>query len=609
MQEFLTQPDGNLRRPKFVGVLASLSPSLKAIFILAFLVFIVTSFALLGDFSERFLVEVPRRGGELTEGIIGRPRFINPVIAKSDADRDMVKLIYSGLMKATPEGELIPDLAAHYEVSEDGLTYTFVLRDELYWHDGEPVTALDIAYTIEKVRDPGLAIKSPRRAAWEGVDVEMSDQKTIIFKIKQPYAGFLENATMEIIPKHIWENVPNEEFDVTYYNIEPIGSGPYRIKQIKRDAEKGLPSWYDLVAFKRYSLGEPFITKFRIRFFGNNKEMSQAYADGTIHQMHTIEPAFATQLKEKGAMIDQTPLPRVFAAYFNQNQQPIFTDQKVREALGLAVDKERIVSEVLFGYGIPINGPLPFLENIQNNLETESAEARVEKARAILEGAGWAPNAAGVYEKTIKAKKQVQLLEFSIAIPDVAELRHAAELMKHDWEKLGALVTLKVYEPSTFAVEVLSPRKYDVLFYGQVIARTPDPFVYWHSSQRNAPGLNVALYANKTVDNLLESARKERDEIERSLLLTKFSETLSSDTPAIFLYSPDFLYAISPRVRGMKTGLITTESERFLDIHQWHVESEHVWKWFVQENDSNQDGTDAHTDEHAKMSEEGISPQ
>ena len=572
-----------MKQPKWVGVIASLSPSLKALLALACFVFIITSFALLADVSERFLVEVPRHGGDLTEGIIGRPRFINPVIAKSDADRDMVKLIYSGLMRATPEGGLVPDLAERYEISKDGLTYTFTLREPLYWHDGEPVSSLDVAFTIEKVKDPGLAIKSPRRAAWEGVLVETPDPKTVVFTLKQSYAGFLENTTMEIIPKHIWENVPSEEFDVTYYNIEPIGSGPYRINRVKRDDEKGLPSWYDLLAFKRYALGEPFITRLRIQFFGNNRELAQAYADGSVQQMHTIEPAYARELEKKGAALERAPLPRVFAAYFNQNQQPIFADQKVRETLALAIDKERIVEEVLYGYGVTIESPLPFLGDGSRENAESTQEERIAKAKSILESAGWAQNAAGIYEKTNKAKKQVQLLEFSVAIPDVAELRRAAELMKGDWEKLGASVTLKVYEPSTFAIEVLSPRKYDILFYGQVTGRTPDPFVYWHSSQRNAPGLNVALYANKTVDRLLEDARKEQDEAERTLALMKFNETLSAETPAIFLYSPDFLYAVSPRVRGMKTGLVTTESERFLDIHNWYVESEHVWKLFVEE--------------------------
>ena len=566
-------------------LLSSLPPFGRAVFVLSFFVFLVASFVLLAKLNDRYLVLVPRHEGNLTEGIIGRPRFINPIIAKSDADRDMSQLIYSGLMKATPAGELVPDLAAHYEVSPDGLVYTFTLRDGLVWHDGTPITSADVAFTIEKVRDGALAIKSPRRASWEGVNVTTPDPKTVVFTIKQPYVQFLENATMGIIPKHIWQHVPDEEFDVSYYNIEPIGSGPYRIERVVRDSDKGLPLYYDLLAFKRYPAGEPYITHLRIMFFGNSKELSQSYRDHTIDQMHTVAPALAQEIEKNGGHIERAPLPRVFGVYFNQGQQPILADKAVRKALATAIDKKQIVDEVLLGYGRTVDGPLPDVNTPENLTESNEAASttaeRIAKARAILEGDGWVLNTANIYQKLDKNKKKVALLELSISLPDVGELKQAAKLVKNDWEKIGALVTLKVFDPSSFTSDILSTRKYDVIFYGQVTGRNPDPFPYWHSSQRNAPGLNITLYANKNVDKLLEAARKEQDEAARALLLQKFSDTIKEDIPAVFIYSPDFLYATGSNVQGMHTGLITTESERFLDINDWYVESERVWKWFA----------------------------
>lgn len=563
------------------SMISLLPPLMRRFLLFAAMIFAVSSFLLLAKFNDQFLVEVPERGGKLSEGIIGRPRFINPVIAKSDADRDMSELIYSGLLRATPEGVLVSDLAEEYEVSPDGLVYTFRLRPDLVWHDGESITTADVLFTITKARDPGLIIKSPRRASWEGVEVEVIDPLTISFKLKQPYAPFLEITTMGIIPKHIWQNVPNDEFDVAYYNIQPIGSGPYRVQAVVQDNDKGLPKYYDLVAFKRYARGEPYITNLRIVFFGNNKELGQAYANKTIDQMHTLEPELAESLEKAGAHIERAPLPRIFALYFNQNQQPIFADAAVRKALAVAVNKNKIVDDILFGYGRTIDGPLPFLQSAnQSEDATSLPEDKILMAQGILESAGWAPNALGIYEKINKSKKTITTLEFSISIPDVAELKKAGELIKSDWEKMGARVTLRIFEPSSFATEVLTPRKYDVLFFGQIIGRTPDPYSYWHSSQRNAPGLNVALYANKKVDSLLESVRKERDIIKRTELLEKFIEELSNDTPAVFVYSSDFLYATSDKVRGIHTGLITTESERFLGIENWHINSERVWRWF-----------------------------
>lgn len=569
------------------------SPARKT-FVLSTFVFLATSFLLLITWSNNFLVEIPRSGGTLSEGITGRPRFINPVIAKSDADRDMTTLVYSGLLKATPRGELIPDLAESYVVSPDGLTYTFILKEGLVWHDGVALTAEDILFTIEKVRDNALAIKSPKRASWDGVEVETPNVRTILFKIKQPYAPFLENATIGIIPKHIWKDVPNDEFDVSYHNIEPIGSGPYRVVNVVRDTEKGLPKYYDLVSFRRYALGEPYITNMRVQFFGNEQELLQAYTDKTVDQIHGLEPSQAAAFEASGNEITRTPLPRVFSAFFNQNQRPIFADVAVRKALDTAVDKEGIVKNVLLSYGQVQETPLPFLDMSTSSEELRGTGAtiatstltalsgeRISEAKNILEAAGWQLNTAGIYEKTDKAKKKISLLEFSISMPDVPELRSAAEIMKSDWEHMGASVTIKVYDPSTFASEVLIPRKYDMLFYGQIVGRVPDPYAYWHSSQRNPPGLNVALYVNKKVDTALEQARTENDEVKRNALLRSFVDEVQKDTPAIFLYSPDFTYATKQSVRGEEIGFLSTESDRFLDISNWFIESERVWKWFA----------------------------
>lgn len=556
--------------------LTLLPKPMKIVFAVALFLFLGTSFALGAKLIDARLVEVPRHGGMLTEGIIGRPRFINPVIAKSDADRDMTELVYSGLLRPTKDGDLVPDLADNFSVSEDGLTYTFALKDELVWHDGVAITSDDILFTVNKVRDVGLAIKSPRRAGWEGVEVTTPDAKTVVFKLKQPYAQFLENTTMGIIPKHIWQNVPDDEFDVSYYNIDPIGSGPYRVKGLVRDSV-GLPRYYDLTAFRKYQGGEPYITDLRMQFFGNNDELAQAYSDQSIDQMHALTPEAAKALENAGRPVARTPLPRIFAFYFNQNQQPILVDKAVRQALNTAVDKEEIVAKVLNGYGKTIDGPLPFLDDPATDTPEVTTD-RIDAARTILEKAGWTKNAANIYEKADKKKKTVTLLSFSVALPDVPELRAAAELAKSDWEKLGAQVTIKVFEQSTFAGDVLSPRKYDVLLYGQVIGRDPDPYPYWHSSQRNAPGLNVALYANKNVDKLLENARKESDLASRDILLTQFVQAVDADTPAIFLYSPDFLYATAKKVHGLSIGLITTESERFIGIENWYIDSERVWR-------------------------------
>jgi peptide/nickel transport system substrate-binding protein len=573
--------------------MSRLSRREKFLFIIATIAFIVSSFTLIMRFERMYMVEVPTYGGVLREGIIGRPRFINPVLAKSDADRDMTELVFSGLLKATPDGKLIPALAESYTISPDGLVYTFTLKDNLSWHDGEPLTAQDVVFTIEKVQDKSLAIKSPRRASWDDVSVESPDERTIVFKLKQPYAPFLDNATMGIIPKHVWEKIPNDEFDVSYYNVEPIGSGPYRYTSMIKDTEKGLPTAYVLTSFRNYALGRPFISNLTIFFYGNSKELTSGYQNKEIDQIHTIDPSVAKSLESQGAIITHTELPRTFAAFINATQNPALQDKAVREALHVAVDKEQIIDQVLYGYGETIDGPLPYIQattSIRDAGKKDQAQ-RANEARHILEAAGWSMNPeTKTMEFVDKKKKKTIPLEFSISVPDVDELTRSAQFLKEDWERIGAHVTVKVFELSTFSVEVLASRKYDVLFYGQVIGRTPDLFPYWHSTQRIAPGLNVALYTSRPADKLLEDIRKTSDESLRTELLLKFNDELQRDTPAIFVYSPYFLYVRSASVHGAKTdGIITTESERFLDIQNWYIESDHVWRFFAKLMDRNKE--------------------
>ena len=221
--------------------------------------FVVSSAALLWKVNQSFLLEFPAYGGQLKEGIIGSPRFINPILAMSDADRDMTSLIYSGLMKSDSEGNLVPDLAESYDISKDGLVYKFKLRNDAYFHNGGKVTADDVEFTINKTQDS--ALKSPKRANWDGVAVKKLNEREIEFVLKQPYSPFLENTSLGILPKKIWMNFDSDQFPFSLYNIEPIGSGPYKVNSLKKDSY-GIPSYYILASFNKYASGAPYIKKY-----------------------------------------------------------------------------------------------------------------------------------------------------------------------------------------------------------------------------------------------------------------------------------------------------------------------------------------------------------
>lgn len=581
-EQFVSEKPNEVRGVRTIrDLFQKFSPAEKLIFVILLIISTVSALYLLDSLNSRFLVKVPEKGGSFTEGIMGSPRFINPLLSISDADRDLTILVYSGLMRATPDGKPIPDLAESYDISPDGLYYTFKIRDSAMFHDGTHVTADDIVFTIEKAQDP--ALKSPKRGNWDGIVVEKVDEKVVRFILKQPYAPFLENTTIGVIPKHIWNNASSDEFAFSPFNTEPIGSGPYKIDYIKRNSA-GIPTEYHLKSFKDFALGEPYIQEITLKFFPSQSSLVEAYQKGTISSASGVSSETTRSLEIGGSNVMKSVLPRVFGVFFNQSQAQVFTNIEVRKALNVALDKQRVVDEVLFGYGRAINSPVPKnwlfdINETQNGNQKLSRDERIAEARSILERNDWTFNEEkGVYEK--KTSKSTTELSFTISTGDAPELKQTAMIVKEEWEAIGAKVNVLIFETGDLNQNVIRPRKYDALFFGEIIGRDLDLYAFWHSSQRNDPGLNIAMYANIESDKWLEDARTSLDDEVRRELYEKFQKDVQEESPVVFVYSPDFLYLPGEKIDGIKLGSLTTPSERFLNVYEWYKQSAKIWKIF-----------------------------
>ena len=524
--------------------------------------------------NSLFMVEVPSYGGELREGLVGLPRTINPVLAVTDVDKDISSLVYSGLTRYN-KGAIAPDLAKDWKVSADGLTYTFDLKPNLKFQDGTPVTADDVAFTIKKIQD--AALKSPRQADWANVSVSVSSPSQIQFVLKQPYSPFLSNTTIGILPKHIWSAISDDQFSFSQYNSSPIGSGPYEVSAIARDS-RAITQSYTISTWNGYYAKVPYLSSITFVFYTDEDNALSALDSGIIDSLPSVPAEQASHLASNSAeayTVLKSPLPRIFGVFFNQNQNPALADKNVRTALDMSIDRPSIVKIALSGYGIPIDGPLPI--NISQASGVDSGD--ISAAQTLLEKNGWVKGVDGIYAKTVK--KTITSLTFDIYTADTPDLKQTADIVKNAWTRLGANVSVKVFEPSDLYQNIIRTRKYDALLFGEFVGKDQDLYAFWHSSQRNPPGLNVAMYTNSQTDKILESLRTSTDDSSRASMFKQFEDTIRSDIPAIFLYVPDFDYIVPKSLHEVDLEDVTMPSDRFSSISNWYMSTEKVWKIFA----------------------------
>lgn len=546
-------------------------------FVLFTAALIVSTLAITKTINNYFSIEVPTRGGQLIEGMVGAPRFVNPILAVSPSDEALVTLLYASLIKPGPNGSYVPELAESYTISDDGLLYRFKLKDGVTWHDGKAITAEDVVWTITRTQDTNL--KSARQPLFEGVNVTAPDPQTVVFKLDKPYSPFIENITMPIMPKHIWENLDPEWFDRSIFNNGAVGSGPFKVNDIKIDS-KGIPEYYDLVPFEDFANGAPFLERIRVVFYPNMEEMIKAYEGSAIDSMAGVSPTGLKDYLRNDSKIAVAPMPRVFLTYLNSKRQPVFSSENVRMALSLAVDRKDILDKVLGGYGVPALSLIPPGSLAYKQPDDTEAKRNLEKAVKLLERDGWEINPkTGVREQRKDGKTSV--LAFTLATGNTPDIKATAEILVRNWRTIGADVTLQVYELGNLKQDIMRPRKFEALLFGAVTGRDPDPFPLWHSSQTEDPGLNLAGYSNPIADDLMVKARTESDATKKEADYAKIAEVVKEDGGAIFIYSPSFIYVVPKALHLPDLGSITSGADRMNTTLDWSLETERIWKVFA----------------------------
>ncbi len=527
------------------------------------------------SYRAKHTMLIPKHGGTYTEGIIGSPQYINPVLAQAnDADQDISELVFSGLMKYDSQGKLIPDLAEDYRIKEEGKVYEFDLRKNVAWHDGKLFTADDVIFTINILQDPDY--RSPLIFNWNGVDVEKIDDYAVRFTLKNPYAPFLNNTTIQILPRHIWENVLPTEFLLAEANLKPVGTGPYKFEKFEK-SKRGTVKIIHLEAYDNYHLGRPYIKNIIFKFYVNEENLIQAYNQRNIDGLGFLSAQNQDILKRVRKLeIHSLKLPRYFTVFFNQSQSKALSEKPVRLALNYATNKQEIIDQVLNGQGTPVHSPIP-KGVFGHSSETKIYDFAIEHANNLLEAADWQKNEqTGIREKVIDEK--VVPLEINLATTEWPELEKVAKLIQQQWLRLGVQVNLKILSIAEIQQEYIRPREYQALLFGEILGAEPDPFPFWHSSQKRDPGLNLALYQNKEADELLKDARQLSDPEKRKEKYEQFQRLVVEDVPAVFLYNPYYLYPLEKKVKGIEIENIPTPSKRFSAIENWYIKTKRVRK-------------------------------
>lgn len=520
----------------------------------------------------RFTEIVPANNGQYAEALVGQPRYLNPILSPAnEVDMDISRLIFSGLLKYDENQDIIPDLAERYELSSDRLTFTFYLRKDVKWHDETPFTADDVIFTIDSIQNPEF--KSPLLPSFKGVAYDKVDNYTVRLGLKEPFTPFLSVLTTGILPKHLWSSINPANASLAQYNIKPVGTGPYMFKSLIKD-ENGRIKSYSFSPNKNYYKAKPYIEKITLKFYPDFESAIDAVKNRRVDGISFLPKELQNEFKkDKNINFYHLNFPQYTALFLNTDQNKFLKTKQIRQVLAYSINKTRIITEVLNQEAQPIASPiLPGF--LGHSDEIKKYDYDPQEALAILKKQGWTQDPiSGIL------KKGGEELAIILTTVDQKEYVKTAQIIQENWEALGIKTNLEVIPATDIHKDKIKNRNYQILLYGEIVGYDPDPFPFWHSSQRQSPGLNLTNFANRDVDKILEEARTiPNNETKRADLYLEFQKIITEDIPAVFLYTPTYTYLVSDKIMGIDLTRISEPSDRFNDLASWYVKTKRVLK-------------------------------
>lgn len=522
-------------------------------------------------FQQSYQTVAAADGGTYAEATLGPVNTLNPLYASSSAEVSASRLLFSSLYNYDKTGTLHADLADSMTVDPTGMIYTIKLKPGVKWHDNTPLTAKDIAFTVNLIKQPET--RSPSRVNWQDVTVKAIDDETVVFTIPAVYAAFTDALTFSVLPEHILGKIQPGEVRENAFSRSPVGSGPFAFR-LQQTADTGNKhKIINMVAFEDYFKGVPKLNRFALHAYDNRDLIVGALKTGEVNAAADIALGDVSRISKVNYTVDARPVDSGVYALLNTTQ-PILKDKAVRQALQLATDAAAIRKEL--GNGAPAL-ELPFINGQLTGDDVPHAIAtNVARAGEILDAAGW---------KLVGNVRQKDGKKLSLQVVTIKgdEYEKTLSTLTAQWRAVGVEVMSQVIDASdpsqNFVQGTLQQRQYDVLIYQLSIGADPDVYAYWHSSQIGQRGYNFSNYASTVADDALVSARSRLEDNLRNIKYKTFARQWVDDVPAIGLYQSTVFYAYGKGVTTTDSDArLVTTYDRYQDVLYWSVNHQTVYK-------------------------------
>ena len=496
--------------------------------------------------------------------MVGTAQYLEPILAATDVDQDVVRLAFAGLTRLDRDGSVVPDLAT-FTTADDGKVWTFTIRTDAKWHDGEAVTAADVVYTVALVQDK--AYVGPYSDAFRGVIAEALSARVVRFTLPDAFGAFAANTTLPLLPAHRLVGVGYNQLPRDPFNQRPIGAGPFRV--VEADARQVTLARNDDYYRVRPDRTRPYLDRIELRSYPAASEALTALSRGDIDGVAGLSTADAERARTfKNVSLYSFPTSDYTALFFNVRPEKLtFRDRVVRQAIATAIDKGKVLDLAADGRGRVADELVPptswaYVKDIKRY------ERSLDEARRMLDEADWKDHD----NDGVRDKGGVKLA-FGISTSDEPSRVRAAVQIIDDLRLIGVVGQLRAVPFGELVGKVVPERSYDTLLIGISGSGDPDPYPLFHSSEIPDPGHNFSGYFTLPLDRALESSRRTSDQAKRSELLTAVFQAIAVETPAIFLYFSDYLYAQSKLVQGLRITPMTSPSERLWNAYDWYVKT------------------------------------